>query len=516
MTTRKTFFKETKKKSCIKASTRCTELLGCVKDKNWSQLLQKLEYHENDAREWIEELNDDGTTRWKSLLIHLVSLCFTTFTTNFHAFCLQHNFLNTIVLFLQTCEWKPPLEVVRQLVRIYPMSVEIKNSGGDLPIHIACRVGASHEVIEVLLDSVGFESAQASDCEGRLPLHLAASNNDTSTKTIQTLLKVYDRATRLPDDFGLLPLHWACSKNASPRTIETIIQAYPYAVEANDAWGRQPEALAKLSKNPEKAQVLELLQRDVSSWSKAMMSTVVTLSNKVMAGEKMEVEFKSKVEEIEHLKDVINSKDKHIETLQLEIEILEERFVNEMEYLKDMHNRELETEKMEWEEITAQLRKDNEEAERRLEEMKHFVDEVVEQLKEHQHVVSEKEAGRKDLKHKAVALIQRLDSHKAEARATYEENERLKMERSELQEEVRKRDNQLKKLKSSFKQSLNMLDEVRSESNNSIEDFHGDEEDVGHNSNKFRHNDRFQEKERNSRGQHRYIDRYSTSSPSYH
>ena len=104
-------------------------------------------------------------------------------------------------------------------MRIYPESAGVKNYGGDLPIHIACREGASKEIIELILNADEYECAKVTDCEGRHPLHLAASNKNISVKTIQNLIKVNERATRIPDDFKLLPLHWACSKNGLKCTL---------------------------------------------------------------------------------------------------------------------------------------------------------------------------------------------------------------------------------------------------------------------------------------------------------
>ena len=147
-------------------------------------------------------------------------------------------------------------------------------------------------------------------------MHLAAGNNNILVKTIQHLITVYDRAARIPDDFSLLPLHWACYKNASPHVIETIIQAYPYAIKAKDAWGRTTHTLAKASKNPKKAvTILELLSRDVSSWITAMMRTVVTLSNQMIEAKKMEVKFKVKSAEVGFLKALNDQKVKHIDVL---------------------------------------------------------------------------------------------------------------------------------------------------------------------------------------------------------
>ena len=61
------------KRESVKATKRSTMLYKSIKDENWDRVLQHLDYHERDAKHWIEELNEDGTKRWRSLPIHLVS-----------------------------------------------------------------------------------------------------------------------------------------------------------------------------------------------------------------------------------------------------------------------------------------------------------------------------------------------------------------------------------------------------------------------------------------------------------
>lgn len=100
----------------------------------------------------------------------------------------------------------------------------MKKYGGDLPLHIAIRDGANRDIIDLMLEK-DTDSAGVQDCEGRLALHLAASNSGTNLKVIQDLTHLNERATRTPDDFGLLPLHWACTKSAPAINIKAIIKA---------------------------------------------------------------------------------------------------------------------------------------------------------------------------------------------------------------------------------------------------------------------------------------------------
>jgi len=305
-------------------------------------------------------------------------------------------------------------------------------------------------------------------------LHLAASNSNVSVKTIQNLITVFDRATRIPDDFSLLPLHWACSKNASPRVIETIIQAYPYAIEAKDAWGRTPHSLAKTSKNPEKAVILELLSRDISSWTTAMMSTVVTLSNKVLEAEKMEAEFKERNSEVSNLKELNVQKEKHIDALRLELKLLEERFVDDIEYLKKKHAAELEKQKEESDAVIAQITKEKEDAEQKLADLKQLVEDLVTQLKDQKALVEEKEVERKSLKERAVALLQKIERQKEQTLLVTEENQKLKIDKVDLQTEVEKSNAKLKQLKNIFQQPMQVLNEVKSREEAEEDSYYGD------------------------------------------
>ena len=53
---------------------RSNKMHTCIKEKKWQEVINLLHYRETDSRIWIEENNEDGSRRWKSLPIHLVSL----------------------------------------------------------------------------------------------------------------------------------------------------------------------------------------------------------------------------------------------------------------------------------------------------------------------------------------------------------------------------------------------------------------------------------------------------------
>lgn len=337
------------------------------------------------------------------------------------------------------CEHKPTFEVVSQLLRIYPNSLNEKNYGGDLPIHIACREGASKDIIHIMLEK-SVETTTIQDCEGRLPLHLAACSSTIHVNSIQDLISYNERATRTPDDFGLLPLHWACTKNAPAINVETIIKAYPFAVEQKDVYDRLPMDRIKASKNLEKAKIVELLSRDVSSWSSAMMSTIVDLSSKAGAAEKMESDLKKKDGECKILMEQTKRSYDEINALTIEIHRMQDHFVDKIRKMQRSHEFEIRQVEETVENRAFGLRHDREAAEKKGHDLKILVDELVEQLKIQKALVDEKEKSRKDLKAKAMGLVTRLEESRAEIDDVTAENEALKLHQVKLKYEIEKRD----------------------------------------------------------------------------
>lgn len=313
---------------------------------------------------------------------------------------------------------------------MYPQSLLQKNHGQELPIHIACRQGASKEVIRLLLEKSP-ETAKIPDCEGRLPLHLACCNDTTDQTSIQDLILYNERATRTPDDFGLLPLHWACTKNSPAVNVETIIKAYPFAIEQKDCYGKTPMDRIRSHGHPEKAKVVELLSRDVSSWSKGMMSTIVELSSKVGSYEKMKHMLKQREEECMHLVEQ-NKQYKD------EIKYLKKKWYEDKEEFKDqVHHLQrsqlLENKKLEekFQSHIANLKRDKEASEKKVIDLKIIVDELVEQLKEQNSATQSGGRGntsRNQLKSKVVELLEILKKTQSELDKVNEENRFLIMQ----------------------------------------------------------------------------------------
>ena len=139
----------------------------------------------------------------------------------------------------KVCEKNPPQKVVKQLYELYPESLEIRNSGDDLPLHVLCRsCPDQNESIKYLANCFP-KALEMKGSEGCLPLHLLCQKG-ADVKVVEEIYVHFPMASRSRDEFGLLPLHWACLKNSPLEIIEFLIRTCPPALEWQDNWGRIP------------------------------------------------------------------------------------------------------------------------------------------------------------------------------------------------------------------------------------------------------------------------------------
>lgn len=117
-------------------------------------------------------------------------------------------------------------------------------SGGGLPLHIACANHASIAVITALL-AENFASAKRSDENGDLPLHLLLRCGEVvDPVVVKTLLSCFAGALSRTDMFGDLPLSIAIKYQCRSPVINAVLMQYPEAASVLNGEGHSPLFLA--------------------------------------------------------------------------------------------------------------------------------------------------------------------------------------------------------------------------------------------------------------------------------
>lgn len=117
-------------------------------------------------------------------------------------------------------------------------------SGGGLPLHIACSNHASIGVITALL-AENFASAKRADENGDLPLHLLLRCGDVvDPVVVKTLLTCHSGALSRTDSNGDLPLAIALKCQCRSAVINAILMQYPEAAGVLNGEGHSPLFLA--------------------------------------------------------------------------------------------------------------------------------------------------------------------------------------------------------------------------------------------------------------------------------
>lgn len=132
------------------------------------------------------------------------------------------------------------------------------NSGGGLPLHIACRNHASIGAITALL-AENFASAKRTDENGDLPLHLLLRCGEVvDPVVVKTLLTCFSGAVSRTDMNGDLPLSIAIKFQCSSTVTNAILMQFPDAAGVLNGEGHSPLHLA-LQHNADDRTIMGLL-----------------------------------------------------------------------------------------------------------------------------------------------------------------------------------------------------------------------------------------------------------------
>ena len=119
-----------------------------------------------------------------------------------------------------------------------------EESGGGLPLHIACRHHSNISIITSLL-AENFSSAKRTDENGDLPLHLLLRNGESVDQvTVKTVLTCFAAAASRTDKNGDMPLTLAIKSTCSQSVVNYLMLQYPEACKIKDANGRSNLHLA--------------------------------------------------------------------------------------------------------------------------------------------------------------------------------------------------------------------------------------------------------------------------------
>ena len=147
----------------------------------------------------------------------------------------------------QCCALRPPVEMIQTLVLTYPAGIKAKETSfGRLPLHVACRSGASPEAVECLL-AYHPEATMEGDNLQRIPLHYALKN-DAGAEVVRLLLDAYPEGVTRADHRGWIPLHVACSMGTDLAIIETLLEDNPETVLVKTNKGSDCVKCARMSK----------------------------------------------------------------------------------------------------------------------------------------------------------------------------------------------------------------------------------------------------------------------------
>jgi len=137
------------------------------------------------------------------------------------------------------CRNCPPLDIVTMLLTASPRTVELADSFGWLPLHYACANEASEEVLVMLAEQYP-TSKTSVDKRKRTPLHFALGHTERPANVATVVLLSGTGAALMPDENGMLPLHYACAYGATEQALRVLTDDNIQTITATDNRGRTP------------------------------------------------------------------------------------------------------------------------------------------------------------------------------------------------------------------------------------------------------------------------------------
>ena len=137
---------------------------------------------------------------------------------------------------IDALEEKASDAAVQALLDAHPEAAQQVDCDGWLPIHLAAALQASGFVVQALLDAHP-AGAKRVGSDGWLPIHLAAAFQ-ASAFVVEALLTAYPEGAKQVGSDGWLPIHLAATFEASDAVVKALLDAHPLGAkqEGSDGW----------------------------------------------------------------------------------------------------------------------------------------------------------------------------------------------------------------------------------------------------------------------------------------
>lgn len=171
----------------------------------------------------------------------------------------------------------PPTDIIQKLINCSTTVASWADSQGWLPLHHACANGASRAVVDILIRAYP-QGKICQDKRCRTPLHFAFfnsnyNNNHENTitanqgcggvdndddddsddvvlgNTLPEIVRLLSDtgAAELPDEGGMIPLHYAAAYGTTRQVLEVLLEVSPNSLNKTENKGRNPLHLAMVN-----------------------------------------------------------------------------------------------------------------------------------------------------------------------------------------------------------------------------------------------------------------------------
>lgn len=117
-------------------------------------------------------------------------------------------------------------EIVAYVYEKYPEAILWRNEKGQTPLHVACRYGASQEIIQTIYT----ESQDIADNFGNFPIHLCDAYYKSDEGSFVFLAKKNIEVLSMKNEAGNTPVHMLAMFSTFRRTYDNIAELFTPAV----------------------------------------------------------------------------------------------------------------------------------------------------------------------------------------------------------------------------------------------------------------------------------------------